>query len=559
MTGSVAGCGPSGMRGNMGKKRHVLRNVLALLLAAACMLVTACGSSGQKGTGTSSRAGAQVIGSGGETLRILSGSENKELEPLLEECAKKNHVTLEMYYKGSLDIMHILETDSSSYDAVWPANSLWLNIGDKKHVVKHTESISVTPVVLGMKKSLAESLGFTDREVSVQDILDAVTDGKFTFCMTSATQSNSGASAYIGFLYALLGNPDMITEESLDDSELQKELTALFSGVERSSGSSDWLKDMFLKGNYDAMFNYECLVLDANEQLTKEGKEPLYIIYPYDGLSIADSPLGYIDNGHSDKETAFLKVQKYLLSDDAQDAIQKTGRRTGYSGVSEENKSIFKEEWGAQPDRVLSPFRMPDENTLMKCLDLYQTSLRKPSFNVYCIDYSGSMRGEGHDQMTAALEQLFIQKNAEENLLQAAANEVNIVIPFNANVLEELQSTGPEKLENIYYALSDLSPGGGTNMYAALMQGLAVMEQETDLDQYSPAFILLTDGESETDDKDKFLTMYDKYGKVIPIFSIMYGDADSSQLKELADHTNARVFDGRDDLTGAFRSVRGYS
>ena len=53
--------------------------------------------------------------------------------------------------------------------------------------------------------------------------------------------------------------------------------------------------------------------------------------------------------------------------------------------------------------------------------------------------------------------------------------------------------------------------------------------------------------------------MYDKYGKDIPIFSIMYGDADSSQLKELADHTNARVFDGRDDLTGAFRSVRGYS
>ena len=33
--------------------------------------------------------------------------------------------------------------------------------------------------------------------------------------MTSATQSNSGCSAYIGFLYALLGNPDVITSESL--------------------------------------------------------------------------------------------------------------------------------------------------------------------------------------------------------------------------------------------------------------------------------------------------------------------------------------------------------
>ena len=33
--------------------------------------------------------------------------------------------------------------------------------------------------------------------------------------MTSATQSNSGASAYIGFLYALLGNPEVITAEDL--------------------------------------------------------------------------------------------------------------------------------------------------------------------------------------------------------------------------------------------------------------------------------------------------------------------------------------------------------
>ena len=67
--------------------------------------------------------------------------------------------------------------------------------------------------------------------------------------------------------------------------------------VERSSGSSDWLKDLFLKEDYDAMVNYECLIIDANRQLESEGKEPLYIVYPYDGLSIADSPLGYVDHG----------------------------------------------------------------------------------------------------------------------------------------------------------------------------------------------------------------------------------------------------------------------
>ena len=63
--------------------------------------------------------------------------------------------------------------------------------------------------------------------------------------------------------------------------------------------------------------------------------------YPYDGLSIADSPLGYIDNGDSRKEEAFLSLQDYLLSDDVQNQIQKTGRRTGYEGVSQENADVF--------------------------------------------------------------------------------------------------------------------------------------------------------------------------------------------------------------------------
>ena len=89
--------------------------------------------------------------------------------------------------------------------------------------------------------------------------------------MTSATQSNSGCSAYIGFLYALLGNPDVITSESLQTPGLSEQITQLLSGVDRSSGSSDWLKDLFLTGGYDAMVNYECLIISANQELEARG------------------------------------------------------------------------------------------------------------------------------------------------------------------------------------------------------------------------------------------------------------------------------------------------
>ena len=305
------------------------------------------------------------------------------------------------------------------------------------------------------------------------------------------------------------------------------------------------------------MVNYECLIVQANEELENQGKETLYTVYPYDGLSIADSPLGYVDNGNDGKEEDFLKLQEYLLSDDTQDAIQKTGRRSGYTGVSDENKDIFKPEWGLQPDRVLSPIKMPASDVLFKCLDLYQTDLKKPSLNVYCLDYSGSMEGEGNEMLVEAMKQIMIQENAAKNFLQASEHEINILIPFNGAVINTYQAEGPEGLERLYQDVVMQSVGGGTDMYAAAAEGLELLSQY-DLSQFTPAIILLTDGQS-AGSPEMFREAYERLGSEVPVFSIMFGDADETQLEELAEYTNARVFDGREDLTEAFRSVKGYN
>ncbi len=530
----------------------------AVLMAFAAFALTACSFGTEEQEEASGSGDVSVLGSGEQTLRIVSGSENKELEPILEEYADEEDIRIEMSYKGSLDIMRLLEEEDISYDAVWPASSLWLTVGDTDHRVKHAESISITPVVFGIRKSLAEELGFVGREVSVRDILSAIEAGKLKFCMTSATQSNSGASAYIGFLYALLGNPEMITMEDLQSEELKTQVRELLYGVDRSSGSSDWLKDMFLEGDFDAMVNYECLMIQTNEVLEDRGEEPLYVVYPYDGLSLADSPLGYVDQGEEEKEELFLGLQEYLLSEETQDAIQRTGRRTGYTGISERNREIFREEWGLQPDRVLSPIRMPETEVLFECLNLYQTELRKPSLSVYCLDYSGSMSGRGNRQLVEAMEQLLIQENAAKNFLQASQDEVNILIPFNSEPIDVFMAAGNgSELEGLYERVEEQTPGGGTNMYSAIVEGLDLL-YSFDLSDYTPAIILLTDGQSggSIDDIEPY---YSDLGVSIPIFSIMFGDADESQLEELAEYSNARVFDGRENLTEAFRSVKGYN
>ena len=495
----------------------------------------------------------------GGQIRILSGSENQELETIIQECSEATGVEIQMEYKGSVDIMRELENGAPDYDAVWPASSIWVSMGDTGHLIKHSQSISMTPVVFGIRESLAEKLGFVGEKVSVNDILTAIRDGEMSFCMTSATQSNSGASAYIGFLYALLGKQEGLTAEDLQKPDLQADIRELLSGVERSSGSSDWLKDMFLEGDYDAMVNYECLIIDANQQLEEEGKEPLYVVYPYDGLSIADSPLGYVDHGDEEKEEAFLAVQEYLLSDKTQAEIEATGRRINAGGVSKENQDVFNSDWGIDTERILSPIQMPEAAVLTEALNIYQTSFKKPSLNIYCLDFSGSMSGTGEEQLKEAMAQILLQENARKNFLQANAGEVNEVVFFDDTILDVQAAAddSDEALAELNQKVADFQIAGGTDIYRAAAEALEIASGY-DLTNYTPAIILMTDGRSNYN-YSNFEEVWNRYEEDIPIFSITFGDADPGQLEELAKISGGRVFDGTKDLTAAFRSVKGYN
>lgn len=497
----------------------------------------------------------------GETLRILSGSENEALSEILGECEKKTGVKIEMTYKGSVDIMQELKSGAPDYDAVWTASSLWISLGDEKHIVKHDESICTTPVIFGIKQSLAEQLGFTSGEVSIKDILSAIENKKLKFCMTSATQSNSGASAYIGFLYALLGKNSALTNDDLSSPQLREQIKWLLRGVERSSGSSGWLEEMFLAGDYDAMVNYECLIIDADRKLVNAGREPLYAVYPYDGLSIADSPLGYLDHGDSKKEDAFKKVQEYLLSEEVQSEIEATGRRISLNGVSARNKAVFNKAWGIDTERILSPITMPAADVLSNALNLWQSSFRKPSLSVYCLDFSGSMKGEGNSQLVNAMKQVLVQKYARENLLQAGEGDVNIVVTFDRKVLNVYtsESADADSLERLYDCVCEEQIGGGTDIYTAAKYAVNLINENYNPSDYTAAVILMTDGASATENKNGFEEFYCEAGGDVPIFSIMFGSAKREQLDDIASLTNARVFDGRKDLVGAFRSVKGYN
>ena len=491
-------------------------------------------------------------------FRIISSTENKDLEEILQNYAEKNGIDLDIEYAGTIDIMERLNA-GEKYDAVWTSNSIWLYMLDSKVKVKNSKSTSINPVAFGIKKSKATELGFIGKDVYTKDILSAIQNKKLKFSMSSATQTNTGATAYLGFISTLAGNPEILTEKDLQSSELKQNLINLFSGVTRSSGSDEFLEEAFLKGNYEAVVTYETSIININQKLVSQGKEPLYIIYPKDGVSISDSPFAYIDNSDDKKLEQFEKLQSYILSNQGQAELIKTGRRVWYGGINTNtDKTVFNPEWGIDTSKYIVPVKYPSTAVIKTALELYQTELRKPVHTVFCLDYSGSMYGDGNIQLEDAMSYILDKSKASKNLLQFSNKDKISVIAFSGDILGKWSTNSGTNTTNLINNIKKLEPNGQTNIYLASATALNDLKNE-DTNTYNLSIILMTDGMSNVGSYKSLQDTYKKIGKDIPIYSIMFGSALSSQLEEIAKLTNAKVFDGRTNLLEAFKQVRGYN
>lgn len=371
------------------------------------------------------------------TFKLISSTENKDIENELKKFAKNEGINLEIDYAGTIDIMQKLNK-GEEYDAVWASNSIWLYMLDSTKVkTSNSKSTSINPVVFGITKQKAEELGFVNKDIYTKDIVDAIKNGKLKFSMSNPTQTNTGATAYLGLLTTLAGNPEVLRENNLEDENLKNDLTSLFTGLERSSGSEDFLEELFLKGNYEAVVTYEFSIINMNKKLVAQGKDPLYILYPVDGVSISDSPLAYIKQGNGEKEEFFKKLQSYVLSDEGQKILASNGRRTWYGGVkSDVDQTIFNKDWGIDTTKYIVPLKYPNTEIIKKALSMYQTELRKPVHTVFCLDYSGSMSGKGYTQLKEAMDYILDEQKASQDMLQFASKDKITIIPFNGKVID---------------------------------------------------------------------------------------------------------------------------
>ena len=488
------------------------------------------------------------------TLHVIGGSELSDMAPILEGARDATGVKVVFDYTGSLDGAERVASGTTS-DAAWFASDKYITLAGAANKVLEHRNTMLSPVVVGVKRSVADRLGWKNGAISWKDIADAAGRGDFRFAMTNPTASNSGFSALVGVADAFAGG------EALSVSTINADgLRAFLNGQALTAGSSGFLADSYAKSErqLDGIVNYESVLLGLNASHTL--RDPLLLIYPTEGIVTAEYPLMLLNNA---KRASFDKLAKYLTTRAVQARIQRiTGRRAVTPGIAPDPRF---------PKGVLVEAPFPANLAVVQeLLDQYQTELRKPASTVYVLDLSGSMQGNRLARLKKAMLGLAgVDTSFTGHFSRFAPREKVTLVTFDSRVLDTrtfaIDSTDPQSqsLAALRDYISGLRTGGNTAIYSALQRAdqVAVGLREADPDAYM-SIVLLTDGENNAGlDPDTYLRQVRSRpaAGIVRTFSVLFGEANPAELQDVADATGGKVFDARDaDLSSVFKEIRGY-
>jgi Ca-activated chloride channel family protein len=128
------------------------------------------------------------------TLRVLAGSELADLQPILTEAARATGVTVKMTFTGSLEGAQTVADGKAdgNFDALWFSSTRYLEtIPEARQRLGTSTRIMGSPVVLGLRKSVADKLGWGAQQVGWSEIAAAAGRGEFTFAMSDPAASNT--------------------------------------------------------------------------------------------------------------------------------------------------------------------------------------------------------------------------------------------------------------------------------------------------------------------------------------------------------------------------------
>ncbi|MBC6461045.1 vWA domain-containing protein [Actinomadura sp. HBU206391] len=535
--------------------RRIRRSVAAALMATAVLLAAACQGGDGKGDGRA-------------VLRVLGGSELADLGPILAQAERDTGVRVQMDYAGTLDgVQRVLDGKvDGRYDAIWFSSNRYLSLhpGAQSRLGTATKTMS-SPVVLGVRASVAARLGWDAKPPTWAGVARAVAEQGFTYGMTSPAASNSGFSALVAVAAALSGDGAALDAASID--RIAPRLEGFFAGQTLTAGSSGWLSDSYVRRvaqgasagpPVDGLVNYESVLLSLNE--SGRLHERLTIVHPADGVVTADYPLTLLAGASDGARDGHHRLTDYLRRPDVQRRIMtQAHRRPVNPQVRPDGR------FRTAPPELPFPARLDAVDAL---IGAYFDRIRRPARTVYVLDVSGSMAGQRLAALKAALAALTGADASLAGRFQRFHNREEVtLIPFSDAPREPRSFVVPEKdpaaeLARVRSYTESLGVGGNTAVYTSVQRAYEILAQRRDDGRFT-SIVLMSDGENNRgialENLRSWLAAQPAEVRGVPVFPVLFGEAATGQMTELATLTGGRTFDARSQsLEAVFKEIRGY-
>jgi len=550
------------------RKIYIIASIFIVVIILIIMIISITNDINKDVTNKQSNEAKTTTSVPKKDFKIIASTENKDLEPILMDYAKKNNINLQIDYASAINTMYNL---NKQYDAVLCSNSVWFSLlNDKSSMLysygystKDAKSIDINPIVFGIKKSKVKELGFATKDVYIKDILNAIRSSKLNLLMPPVTETNLGASTYFTFLQSLTETQGILTLKNINVDKVQQDLKTIFSKIHiGSSNTEDLSQDVLNSDKYDAIVGYESSMINLNKKLEANDLETYYLIYPKDGVFVNDTPFAYVDNSQG-KEDIFKGMQNYLLSDSVQQKLMETGRRTWYGGTNDNvDKNIFNPNWGIDTTKSLVSIKYPNIDVIAQSFRLYNLTFGKPSYTIFCLDFSENMAGQGNKQLVGAMKYILNKDEASKEMLQFSDKDKITVFPMSSMGVEhwefDNEITSGITTKELINKISKEKLIFTTSYIYSTMQHALNITNGMDRSKYSNVSIVLMTSGNADDTYKKYLPTNKK---AIPVYIIMLGNADESEINNIAKVIGAKVFDGRtqDGLLQAFTKIKEYN
>ncbi|QFU90429.1 von Willebrand factor type A domain protein [Amycolatopsis sp. YIM 10] len=491
------------------------------------------------------------------TLRVLASSELTDMGPLLDDLRRETGIELLMDHRGTIDATNALNPGNYQHDLAWLSTDRYFELKLKQLGFTGDRPISnrfmFSPLAVGVKPRVAQLLrtSTADQHLSWADLADRSASGMVRFGMAEPQHAGSGLSALIGVATAAAGTGGALREEDITCDRLR----GFFAGRTLTADTSRQLADAYLAGQdtADALINYESVLLSMNAS----GKlaEPLEILYPRDGIVLADYPLLLLDPA---KRDSFQRVSDWFESEPVQRKImEQTSRRPLNSEVPRDPRFA---------DFGTNTLYFPERKETVDRLAAEYAGSRAPSHLIFVLDFSASMRGQRITDLRSAFAGFSgADSSAEGKFLRFYQGERLTILRFGGQVLDERDFTisGQADLDAIGEYIAGEPSAQTTGVWSALD---AAYDKAAALTRDHPeqpvTIMLMTDGENNTGiGLPEFLREHGAQppaAKAVHTYTIRFGEADPAELGQAASATGGRMVDANaTSLSQAFKEIRG--